>query len=373
MFSALRHFFRDTLSVDWMMFIPALLISLAGLVTMNSFSGDSHYFSHQVIWLSISVVVFFAATSMDWRFLRRTRVLVPMYLGTALLLLLLFVLGHVANGARSWFSLGGFAFQPSDFAKVVVILMLAKYFSRRHIEIRNLRHIIVSGVYAFIIFILIALEPDFGGAVIIFGIWFGMVLVSGISKKHLFSVLALGTIVVAILWGFVFAQYQKDRIKTFLHPLADIHGAGYNAYQSTIAVGSGQILGKGIGYGTQSKLLFLPEYQTDFIFAAFAEEWGFIGSVLLLILCMALLFRIIDNSRNAATNFEALFGLGLAVLYTIHIVIHAGMNMGFLPVTGITFPFMSYGGSHLVIEWLSLGVLSGMKRYSTAPKFEMIG
>jgi rod shape determining protein RodA len=137
-------------------------------------------------------------------------------------------------------------------------------------------------------------------------------------------------------------------------------------------VGSGEVLGKGIGYGTQSKLLFLPEYQTDFIFAAFSEEWGFIGSSLLLILCIVLLYRIIDNSRSGATNFEALFGLGLAVLYTIHIVIHTGMNMGVLPVTGITFPFMSYGGSHLVVEWLSLGILSGMKRYASGPRVEFI-
>jgi rod shape determining protein RodA len=370
--NSLRHFFRDTLSVDWMMFVPAFLISLAGLVTMDSFQGDTHYFSRQVVWLTIALVVFFAATAVDWRFLRRTSILVPLYLGTASALLLLFVLGHVANGAKSWFSLGGFAFQPSDFAKVVLILMLAKYFSRRHIEIRNLRHILVSGAYALIMFLLIFLEPDFGGAVIIFLVWLGMVLVSGISKKHLFTVLALGAVIVSVLWMFVFAPYQKARILTFLHPLADIHGAGYNAYQSTIAVGSGQVLGKGIGYGTQSKLLFLPEYQTDFIFAAFAEEWGFIGSLLLLILVMVLLFRIIDNSRVAASNFETLFGLGLAVLYTIHVVIHAGMNMGFLPVTGITFPFMSYGGSHLVIEWLSLGVLSGMKKYSSGPKYDAL-
>jgi rod shape determining protein RodA len=373
MFASIRHFFRDTLSVDWMMFVPAFLISLAGLVTMNSFQTDTHYFSRQIVWLSISVVVFFAATAMDWRFLRRTRVLVPLYLGTSFALLLLFVLGHVANGARSWFSIGGFAFQPSDFAKVVLILMLAKYFSRRHIEIRNLRHILVSGAYALIIFLLIFLEPDFGGAMIVFFLWFGMVLVSGISKKHLFTVLALGVVAVSVLWTFVFANYQKARIMTFLHPLADIHGAGYNAYQSTIAVGSGQILGKGIGYGTQSKLLFLPEYQTDFIFAAFAEEWGFIGSMLLLVLVMALLFRIIDNSRVAASNFETLFGLGLAVLYSIHVLIHAGMNMGFLPVTGITFPFMSYGGSHLLVEWLSLGVLSGMKKYSSGPRYDILG
>lgn len=372
MVSRFQNFFRETFSVDWLMFVPAFLISLAGLITMNSFSGEEHYFSRQIIWLSLALVIYFVATAVDWRFLRRTRVLVALYVVIAMLLILLFPFGQVVNGARSWFSFGGFTFQPSDLAKLATILILAKYFSRRHIEIRNLRHIIVSGVYAFIIFLLIFLEPDFGSAIIIFGVWFGMVLVSGISKKHLFTVLGLGTVAVALMWMFVFAPYQKARILTFLNPLADIHGAGYNAYQSTIAVGSGQVLGKGIGYGTQSKLLFLPEYQTDFIFAAFSEEWGFIGSSLLLLLSVALLYRIIDNSRTAATNFEALFGLGVAVLYTIHIVIHAGMNMGVLPVTGITYPFMSYGGSHLVTEWLSLGILSGMRRYASGPKLDSL-
>lgn len=368
MSSFFKELFRERLYVDWVLFVPAFLISLSGLVTMDSFTGDLHFFSRQLTWLLISVCVFFGATAIDWRFLRRTRVLVSMYVAVLAILVLLFVVGHVSHGAQSWFSLGAIAFQPSDLAKLVTILILSKYFSRRHIEIKNLRHIIVSGVYAFIIFFLVFLEPDFGGSVIIFGIWFGMVLVSGISKKHLLAVAVLGTLAVATLWTFVFAPYQKARILTFLHPLADIHGAGYNAYQSTIAVGSGQVLGKGIGEGSQSKLLFLPEYQTDFIFAAFAEEWGFIGTILLLVCVLVLLYRILDNARGAPSNFETFFGLGFAILITIHVTIHAGMNMGFLPVTGIVFPFMSYGGSHLLMEWLSLGILSGMKRYATGPR-----
>jgi rod shape determining protein RodA len=331
---------------------------------MDSFSGTEHFFVRQCVWILLSVGAFFVAHTIDWRFLRQTRVLVPIFLGMVGILLLLFGLGHISHGAQSWFSFGGFAFQPSDVAKVVTILILAKYFSRRHTEIRNVRHIIVSGVYAMIIFLLVFLQPDFGGAIIIFGIWFGMVLVSGISKKHVLVVLGVAAIAATALWLFVFQPYQKARVLTFLHPLADIHGAGYNAYQSTIAVGSGQILGKGIGQGSQSKLLFLPEYQTDFIFAAFAEEWGFVGSLILLILSMALLLRIVDNARRSSTNFETLFGLGVAILFGIHILIHAGMNMGVLPVTGIVFPFMSYGGSHLLTEWFSLGMLSSMKSRS---------
>ena len=353
---------------DWSLFVPALLISLSGLATMNSFSHEGSYFSKQIIWLSIGVFVFFIANSIDWRFLARTKVSVAVYLLCLGLLLLLFVLGVSANGAQSWFNFGGFAIQPSDPAKLSIILILAKYFSRRHIEIANLRHIIISAIYTGIIAFLVFLQPDFGSTVIILGIWFGMVLASGISKKHLLVVIGIGVLSVLSLWLFVFEPYQKARIATFLSPLSDIQGAGYNAYQSTIAVGSGEILGKGIGLGSQSKLLFLPEYQTDFIFAAFAEEWGFVGTIFLLILAFALLYRLVDNAKNSGGNFESLFTLGVAILFGIHILIHAGMNMGLLPVTGIVFPFMSYGGSHLLTEWFALGVIASMSLRSRAPR-----
>jgi rod shape determining protein RodA len=169
---------------------------------------------------------------------------------------------------------------------------LAKYFSRRHIEIRNVRHIIVSGFYAFVMFALILVQPDLGSALIVFLIWLGMIMVSGVSKKHLLIMGLAGLVVVAGLWHFGFHDYQKARIENFIHPLADVQGAGYNAYESTIAVGSGQFLGKGVGYGTQSRLKFLPEYQTDFVFAAFAEEWGFVGVLFLLFFFGILIWRI---------------------------------------------------------------------------------
>ena len=144
-----------------------------------------------------------------------------------------------------------------------------------------------------------------------------------------------------------------------------MHGSGYNVYQSTIAVGSGQLLGKGAGHGTQSRLNFLPEYQTDFIFAAFAEEWGFLGSLLLFILLGLILWRILHDSVLGATNFEMLYGIGLSIFFMSHFIINIGMNIGLMPVTGITFPFMSYGGSHLLTEFIGLGILMGMRPYRT--------
>lgn len=367
-------FLREKLSsIDWMLFFSALLIALAGLVTMNSFvSEQSYFFEKQLLWIGISVILFFIVSLIDFRFLRRTGVIVTIFIVSCAVLTLLFVLGHVSKGAQSWFHLGAFSIQPSDLSKLVLILVLSKYFTRRHVEIAHIRHILVSAFYAFVLFFLILLQPDFGGAIIIFLLWFGMVMVSGISKKHLITVFLVGITAFSGLWFYVFQDYQKQRIMTFINPLADVRGAGYNAYQSMIAVGSGQFLGKGVGYGTQSKLRFLPEYQTDFIFAAFAEEWGFVGVVLLFFLFGVMVWRILRNAFRGATNFEMLFGMGVAIFFMIHFIINIGMNIGLLPVTGITVPFMSYGGSHLLTEFMALGMLMGMRRYSRSAHKDLL-
>ncbi|MFA5773658.1 MAG: rod shape-determining protein RodA [Candidatus Paceibacterota bacterium] len=349
--------------IDWLLILFIIPVLGAGLVTMKSFTGETSFFNHQLIWIGISFVFLFSFSFIDFRFLKRTDVLVVLFLIFSGLLLLLFFLGHTSNGAQSWFSFGGFSFQPSDTIKLIVILMLAKYFSRRHIEIRNFKHIFISGIYALIPFLLVFLQPDFGSAIIIFFIWFGMTLVSGISKRHLLIVIGVVVISLVFLWGFVFQPYQKARVINFIQPLSNIHGSGYNVYQSTIAVGSGQIFGKGVGFGTQSRLKFLPEYQTDFIFAAFSEEWGFVGIIILFVLFGLIIWRILHIALLGTTNFEILFGLGLAIYFMTHFIINIGMNLGIMPVTGITLPFMSYGGSHLLTEFIGLGILMGMSRY----------
>lgn len=365
MFSSIYRFFSSLFrDVDWVLITSVLAISFAGLVSMNSFVTSSNYFERQIIWISIAFAVFLFASTINWSFLKNTKVIVILFGFSVTLLSLLFVAGSVFKGAQSWFNIGGFTFQPADPIKLVVILILAKYFSRRHIEIANIRHILVSGFYVFVIFALVFLQPDFGSAIIIFFLWLGMVLVSGISKKHLLAVFFLGVLAFGGLWLFVFRPYQKDRIKNFINPLANVRGSGYNAYQSTIAVGSGQLLGKGVGYGTQSKLQFLPEYQTDFIFAAFAEEWGFVGVMLLFILYGIVFYRMLSISFYGGSNFEILFGVGLTILFLVHSLIHIGMNIGLLPVTGNTLPFMSYGGSHLLTEFFGLGMLMGMRKSS---------
>lgn len=354
--------FKRFAHIDWILFGATLPLLGAGLITMSSFIEADGYFSKQLTWIGVALITFFIFSLLDLRFLKKTEVITAGFVITCAVLMLLFVAGTVSKGAQSWFRLGFFSIQPADPAKLMLILLLSKYFSRRHMEIAHIKHIIISGLYAFIIFFLILLQPDFGSAIIIFLLWLGMVLISGISKKHLAIVFMIGSISFAGLWIFAFADYQKDRIMNFIHPLADIQGSGYNAYQSTITVGSGQLLGKGIGYGTQSRLHFLPEYQTDFIFAAFTEEWGFIGTLLVLILFLIVIFRILKVAMYGASNFEMLFGMGVAILFMSHFFINVGMNMGLLPVTGITVPFMSYGGSHLIVEFAALGILMSMRK-----------
>ncbi|PIR37712.1 MAG: rod shape-determining protein RodA [Candidatus Zambryskibacteria bacterium CG10_big_fil_rev_8_21_14_0_10_42_12] len=349
---------------DWWLFGGALLLSLFGLVTMSSFVAEDNYFSRQLVWIILATCVYVGASLVDWRFLRSTKVSVAIFIVMAILLGLVATIGTISQGAQSWFNLGFFNFQPADPAKIALVIILAKYFTRRHAEIGHVRHILVSGFYTFIFFLLIFIQPDFGSAIIIGFIWFVMILVSGISKRHLAFVIGTGVIAFGALWLFVFQPYQKARIVSFIHPLADIRGSGYNAYQSTVAVGSGELFGKGIGFGTQSKLKFLPEYQTDFIFAAFSEEWGFVGGIIILVIFSFLVARIMYHASRAPSNFETLFCVGFAGVIVAHSIVHIGMNIGLLPVTGVPLPYMSYGGSHLLTEFLALGIISSFSRFS---------
>jgi len=353
--------------IDWMLVFFVLPITAFGLVTMKSFASletTSDFFGKQIIWILISFAVFFVFSFIDFRFLKRTDVLVFLFLFFSFLLLLLIVLGNITHGVKSWFDFGFFSFQPADVMKLILVLVLAKYFSRRHVEIRDIKHIFISGFYALVPLFLVLLQPDFGSAMIVLFIWLGMVLVSGISKSHLALVVLSGALIFVSFWFFVFAPYQKARIYNFINPLADIHRTGYNVFQSTIAVGSGQIIGKGLGFGTQSRLKFLPVAQSDFIFAAYAEEWGFVGSLLILLLYGLVIWRILFNASLGASNFEILFGMGIAIFFMSHILINIGMNLGLMPVTGIPLPFMSYGGSHLLTEFMGLGILMSMRKYA---------
>ncbi|MCR4333571.1 MAG: rod shape-determining protein RodA [Patescibacteria group bacterium] len=354
---------RSSIFFDWTLFLPAVTLSLLGILTMSTFGQGESLAPRQLVWLAIAIGVYAFLATLDMRFIRGTSVVMTLY-GTAFVLLaFLLFFAHPVMGARAWFSFGLISFQPADFAKLALIALLAKYLSRRHVEIGDFRHILVSGAYALTLTLLILVEPDMGNAIIFSTLWLGMMLVSGISKKHVAVLGIIALLIGSVLWFEGLKPYQRTRIISFVNPAADIHGSGYNAYQAKIAVGSGEFLGKGIGYGTQSKLRFLPEYQTDFIFAAFAEEWGFVGVALLLSVYALILARLAQIARVAATNFDAFFTLGVLILFAAHIAIHVGISLGLLPVTGQTIPFMSSGGSHLVLEFALLAIVTSLARH----------
>lgn len=347
---------------DGILFGAMMCLTVFGLVTMYSPVEENIFFNRQIIWVVLVTALFFLAIIPNYRFLRTGNLIFYLYLATVISLVLVLFFGETVLGARQRFDLGLFSLQVSDPAKLILIALLAKYFAKRHELIGDFKHILVSGVYVLVVFALVLIQPDFGSAIILFLLWFGMVLVAGIRFRHVAVVFLLGTVALGGMWQFVFQDYQKDRIMTFVDPLSDIQGAGYNAYQSTVTVGSGQVFGKGIGYGTQSKLLYLPEYETDFIFAAFAEEWGLVGVLVLFILFGIVIWRILYFAVNGVGNFEKLFATGVAIMLLAHFVLHVGINIGLLPVTGTTVPFLSYGGSHLVTEFVAVAMVLGMSR-----------
>lgn len=357
----MKKIFQYLKDLDWILLLAVMSVVSLGLITINSFFGDDPSFNRQLVLILVSLFSFLVISFLDFRFLRRTGVVITIFFIMCVVLLFLLLLGTIANGVQRWLDFGFFSLQVSEFAKLALIILLAKYFTKRHIDICQFRHIFISGVYAGIFFLLVFLQPDFGSALILAFIWLGMVMVSGISFKHLGLVSLIGLVAFSGMWFFALEDYQKERVISFLQPYADVQGDGYQTHQSIIAIGSGEFLGKGIGHGTQSQLRFLPEHKTDFIFASFAEEWGFVGVVLLFCLYGLIIWRMLINSKEGETNFEALFGIGVVIMFICHIVIHIGANVGVLPVTGTTLPFMSFGGSHLFVSFLALGIFMSMR------------
>ncbi len=362
----MRSIVRFSRGLDWIMLVSILPLMLGGIATMTSFGDSTAFFNKQLLWLSVGLLIALVISRIDTRFFRDSRYVTIFYGISIALLVLVLLVGKTVKGSKSWFDFGGVSLQPTDIVKLFVVAVLAKYFSRRHVEIRRIKHLLISVLYVLLPIGLIMLQPDFGSAMVLSFIWLGMALVAGISKRHILIVLGVGLAVFAIAWVGFFKPYQKARIETFFNPTADIRGSGYNAYQSVIAVGSGGLVGKGLGYGTQSRLSYLPEYETDFIFAAFAEEWGFFGALIILGSISLFVWRIIVHAKRGASNFETLFCAGYAITIFSHVIVNIGMNIGIMPVTGIPLPFMSYGGSHILGECIGLGLILSMARYERA-------
>ena len=344
--------------------IFVLFLATFGLFTISSFGTENTLFYKQMLWIFLAVIIMLIGAKINFLFLKNTKLILSFYSISLLLLLSTLIFGSEINGAKAWLNLGIIVVEPSDFMKISLIILLAKYLSKRHIEIDNIRHIIVSFIYTIIPVIVIMFQPDLGSALVLLFIWFVMMIVSGISKKHLFGLIIIGALSFILCWTFIFKDYQKDRILNLVNPTRDIRNTGYNVYQSQIAVGSGGLLGKNIGYGTQSRLSYLPEHETDFIFAAFVEEWGFVGGFLLILLFALFFFRLIIISYYARDNFQSFISMGFFAWIFFHFMINIGMNIGLLPVTGIPLPFVSYGGSHIIAETICLTIVLSFHKHN---------
>lgn len=348
--------------IDLSLFFLAIIISIMGLSVIYSFDGENSLFYKQIASVGIASIFFFLGSKVDIYFFKNSNFITFLYFLIIGLLVSLFFFGSAFSGAQSWFSFGGFTFQPTELAKIVLVLLLSKYFFKRHVEIKKIKHLIISGIYAGALFLLLVLQPDFGSAMIVFFIWFSFIFLVGIPKKYIFLLIGLGGILFLIANTFLFSDYQKDRINTFLNPQLDSLGAGYNISQANIALGNGGFLGQGISLGSQSRLNFLPEAKTDFIFSAFGEEWGFLGIIFLFLLFILIIYKIVKIAIHGRTNFESLFASGIAIYFIVNFCVHIGINLEIIPVTGTTLPFMSYGGSHLIIEFFALGLVGSISK-----------
>ncbi len=319
----------------------------------------------QAVYALFGLVLLVAAAMADYRFWGTIGRVV--YVGTVALLALVLAMGQVFGGARGWFNLGVLPAQPSELAKVLLILVLARYMSEH--DMRQLRHVLITLGMVAVPAGLIYLQPDLGTALLLVALWTGMVFVAGAHLWHL-GLLALSAILAIPVILAQLQDYMRERIILFFDPSRDPLGAGYNQTQALIAVGSGGWLGQGYGSGTQSQLQFLRVRHTDYIFSVIAEELGFVGAVLLGLLLLVIIFRILRAASLARDDFGRLLACGVALIVFIQAAVNIAVNVGLTPVTGLTLPFVSYGGSSLVTLLLGIGLVESVVMRQKKLEFE---
>jgi len=362
----LEHFKK----FDWVLFgiVSALvLVGLLSIYSSSSFEGDYTSFNKQILFFILSIVVMFTISLYDYRKLRENSALIIIFYFSSMILLagVLFFAPNI-RGIASWYKIGPISFDPIEPAKVALICILAKYFSSRHRELYDFKHILFSGFYVVIPCFLVFLQPDFGALVIFACIWLGILLVSGMRKKHILILMICSIVLFLFTFNFLMKDYQRDRILSFTSAEEDVLGNDWNKNQSQIAIGSGGLLGKGFLNGTQAQYGFLPEPKTDFIFSALAEEFGFLGVSIILLLYLLFFYRIMKISINSKSNFARLFATGWAISIFAQMAINISMNLGLLPVVGLPLALISYGGSNLLFNFICLGVMENINIIETS-------
>jgi rod shape determining protein RodA len=352
---------------DWVLLGLVVIICATGIVNLysagyNRGEGTPLYIK-QLYWLAVGLGVMCATLTYDYRYLEKLSY--PIYIISILLLVAVMFGGKMVSGSRRWLPLGPLTFQPAEIAKIAIILAMAAYFNRRvRTEAMGLKELIIPAVLVMIPVAMIIKQPDLGSGILVALVAGSMILFVGVRWRTLMGCGLTMVMLSPVLWHFL-KDYQRQRVLTFLDPGKDPLGAGYHIIQSMIAVGSGQFWGKGFLQGTQSQLYFLPEQHTDFVFSVFAEEWGFVGSAVLLMLFTALALWGLSVARDCKERFGHLLAVGVTALIFWQVFINLCMVTGFLPVVGIPLPLFSYGGSSLITTLLGVGFLLNirMRRY----------
>ncbi|HUV42402.1 MAG TPA: rod shape-determining protein RodA [Patescibacteria group bacterium] len=338
---------------DWALLFIILILLTIGLVTISSL--DRNLFFQQFFHFLIGLLFFILFSKIDYHLYQRYKWW--LFIGALVFLSSTFVFGAVTRGSIRWIRIFGLTLQPSELIKPLLVVFFASlFFELKKLSLTNL---LKAGGLIMIPVLLIFLQPDLSSSLVVLTAWLGIVLATGISWKIVVSSFVFFLAGLPISWRLL-KPYQQQRIFSFLNPLADPLGAGYNLIQSVVAVGSGQLLGRGLGKGTQAQLMFLPERHSDFIFATIAEEFGFLGSFFLIVLIGFLFWRLLEIARSTRDGLGFLISLGIFTLLVSQTLINIGMNLGLLPITGVTLPLVSYGGSSLVASLISLGIINNI-------------
>jgi rod shape determining protein RodA len=350
-------------SADWVLFLAVftlLALGLAAIYSVELSQGLDTFgeLRKQFIAIGLGLVAFIIIALSNYKSFRNYTLLV--YGVCNLLLVAVLFLGEDVRGSQGWFSLGGFNFQPVELMKIGLVLSLATYFAKKARRAFGLRTFFESLAITLVPVVLVLMQPDFGSASVLMGMWLLFVLFAGIPWWYMLVMGGVGVGMFILSWNYFFAEYQKARIMTFLDPSLDPLGQGYNVTQAIIAIGSGGWFGSGLGFGTQSQLKFLPESQTDFIFSVIAEELGFFGVTLLLLAFFVCFFRLWQKIRIARDDFTAYLVVGVGAVFFLQFFVNVGMNLGVFPVTGIGLPFVSYGGSSLIVMLILLAIVQSV-------------
>jgi rod shape determining protein RodA len=357
------RFFRYIQAADWFLISGVFTLVTLGLAAIYSVElsfGNSDFLNvgKQLAAAAAGVAAFALLARSNYHLLRNYALV--SYVAGLVLLAGVLIFGTTVRGTTGWYALGPVSFQPVEFMKLALAIALAAYFSRRARVDFGWRELFESGLITAVPVGFVLLQPDLGSALLLMGMWGILVLFAGMKKRHLAALASVFAVISVVAWMFLLAPYQKDRILTFANPAMDPLGQGYNVAQAIIAVGAGGWFGRGLGFGSQSQLKFLPEAQTDFIFAVIAEELGFVGILLLLSAFAVVLFRIWRIASRTSDDFTSYLLIGIGGVLFVQFFVNAGMNLGLLPVTGVALPFVSYGGSSLFFALAMAGIVESV-------------